>query len=192
MNESAPMNTLHSPPCKVKLYKSLTAFRLKQQIIDLAVDTSQDATVKLLCKVSYCTVTLPLLPIWSSCIKTQWTIFYIAGCRISRQATGFWFFTSPGERLSARLMSFSTSQQTSVEVRLLSRTVRHTRAVLWLSWFNGLLEYRITRYHSSILHRSGLVIPGTERELFRELSAPLPREPRITTEVLFQVGHPVI
>lgn len=41
----------------------------------------------------------------------------------------------------------------------------------------------------SVLCRSCLVIPGTERELFRELPAPLPGEPRVATKVLFQVSQ---
>lgn len=41
----------------------------------------------------------------------------------------------------------------------------------------------------SVVCRSCMVIPGLEWELFRELSASLPGEPRIVTEVLFQVSY---
>lgn len=40
----------------------------------------------------------------------------------------------------------------------------------------------------TFLCRSGMAVPGIERELFRELPAALPGEPRITTEVLLQVS----
>ncbi len=67
-------------------------------------------------------------------------------------------------------------------ILLQSLTHSHTQ-------YQFIIQWLLCLERNSFLCRSCVVVPGLEWELFRELSAPLPGEPSIAAQVLFQVSH---
>lgn len=111
-------------------------------------------------------------------------------CRLQDISSGYWVLVLHFTRREAvrqidELQHIATNLGRSEAYFL---PVKHTdmHATWWVKHLSAFHELVL------VVRRSCMVIPGFERELFRELPASFPWEPRIITKVLFQVSHLVI
>lgn len=144
-------------------------------------------------KFSSSAITILLMPLWPHTLDF---IDSFQHCRLQDISSGYWVLVLHFTRREAvrqidELQHIATNLGRS-ETPLLFTYVYSTWGVKHQSSVTQSVGYMSRKDLFSLLCRSCMVIPGTEWELFRELPAPLPGEPRITTEVLFQVSHPVI